>query len=108
MNFSNLSKKHNVKELPVIYTNMGANLNIISIPMNYKLKKGQTYTFSIQPRRGERWAIVNDEKWYYEWNITDDGIYTMNLTTDQSGTLVIYVMLGNDNLYSGCIGYKVE
>ena len=103
-----LIKEHNVKELPVIYTNMGANLNVISIPMNYKLKKGQTYTFSIQPRRGERWAIVNDDEWYYEWNITDDGIYTMNLTPDQSGALVIYVMLGNDNRYSGCIGYKVE
>ena len=87
---------------------MGANLNIISIPMNYKLKKGQTYTFSIQPRRGERWAIVNDEEWYYEWNITDDGIYTMNLSPGQNGALVIYVMLGDDNQYSGCIGYKVE
>ena len=103
-----LIKKHNVKELPLIYTNMGANLNVISIPMNYKLKKGKSYTFSIRPRRGERWAIVNDDEWYYEWNITDDGIYTMSLTPDQSGTLVIYVMLGNDNRYSGCIGYKVE
>ena len=103
-----LIKEHDVKELPVIYTNMGANLNVISIPMNYKLKKGKSYTFSIQPRRGERWAIVNNEEWYYEWNITDDGIYTMSLTPDQSGTLVIYVMLGDDNRYSGCIGYKVE
>ena len=103
-----LIEEHNIKELPIIYTNMGVNFKVISIPMTKKLKKGHSYTFSIRPRTGNKWAIVYNNKWYYDWDISDNGIHAMTITPEQSGNLTIYVQFNEGEQYHGCIGYDVK
>ena len=103
-----LIERHNVKELPIIYTNMGKYFRIISIPMTKKLKKEQSYTFIIKPTDGKNWAIVNGDEWNYDWHTSNDGTLTMTIKPKQSGNLVIYAQFGQDSRYSGCIGYSVE
>ena len=103
-----LIEKHNVKELPLFYTNMGINFKIISIPMSKKLYIGQSYTFILSPRDNNNLAIVHNDNWYMEWNTTNDGFYTMTITPKQKGSLTIYLQQGESNQYSGCITYDVE
>jgi hypothetical protein len=103
-----LIEKHNVKELPVIYNNMGTTLKIISVPMTKKLKKGQSYTFCIQPHTGCNWAIVHNDNWYYDWKISDSGIYTTTITPNENGSLIIYVQNNQNEQYHSCIRYDVE
>lgn len=103
-----LIEKHNVKELPIIYTDMGTNFKIITIPMTKKLKKGHSYTFRIRPRTGNKWAIVYNNKWYYNWDVSDNDIHTMTITPEQSGSLTIYVQFNEGEQYHGCIGYDVK
>lgn len=103
-----LIEKHNVKELPLFYTNMGINFKIISIPMSKKLYIGQSYTFILSPRDNNNLAIVHNDNWYMEWNTTNDGFYTMTITPKQKGSLTIYLQQGESNQYSGCISYDVE
>ena len=103
-----LIESHNVKELPITYSDMGEALKIISIPMTRKLNKGQSYTFSFIPTTNSTWAIINNDIWYQEWNIGKDGSYTMTITPEQEGELIIYVKPDlNQNNYYSCIGFYV-
>ena len=105
-NLYQLITSNNVKELPIFYSNMGQNLKIVNVPMTKNLKKGNTYTFSFYPRKGEKWAIINEGSWYTEWNISSDGKYTITVTPEGCGKLSLSV-LRDDGLYYSCLGYKV-
>ena len=105
-NLYQLITSNNVKELPIFYSNMGQNLKIVNVPMTNNLKKGNTYTFSFYPRKGEEWAIINEGSWYTEWNISSDGKYTITVTPEGCGKLSLSV-LRDDGLYYSCLGYKV-
>lgn len=97
---------NNVKELPVFYTNMGENLKIVSVPMTNKLKKGNAYTFSFYPQKGETWAVINEGAWYTDWNVSSDGMLTITVRPENYGKLNISV-LKDDGLYHACLGYKI-
>jgi hypothetical protein len=76
--------------------------------MTRKLNKGQSYTFSFIPTTNSTWAIINNDIWYQEWNIGKDGSYTMTITPEQEGELIIYVKPDlNQNNYYSCIGFYV-
>ena len=94
--------------IKMINGNMRANLKIISVPMTKKLNIGQSYTFCIQPRTGCNWAIVHNDKWYNEWEISNSGIYTITITPNENGSLIIYVQNNQNEQYHSCIRYDVE
>ena len=97
----------NVKELPVIYDGKGQRYTIIDFPMNKYLKAGQPYTFSFRPQIGIRWALVNNNQWYQDWNMLPDGALSMSLTPS-AGPLFLYVQLKEGDSYWTCIGYEVR
>lgn len=97
----------NVKELPVIYDGKGQRYTIIDFPMNKYLKAGQPYTFSFRPQIGIRWALVNNNQWYQDWNMLPDGALSMSLTPS-AGPLFLYVQLKDGDSYWTCIGYEVR
>ncbi len=104
-----LIREQKVKELPGIYYDKGQRLEIISVPMNRRLKRGQKYTFSFRPKSGVQWAIVaNRQKWYKDWAISKDGIYTVSITPERKGTLELFVMLHEGEEYWTCLAYDVE
>lgn len=105
-NLYQLITANNVKELPIIYTNMGRNLKIVNVPMTSELKKGKTYTFSFYPKEGEQWAIINESSWYTDWSVSSDGMYTIKVTPENCGKLLLSV-LKDDGRYYGCLGYKI-
>lgn len=98
---------NNIRELPLIYTNMGDKLHIVSVPMNMKLKEGSQYTFSFYPQEGINWTIVNNDNWYKNWNISNDGKYSMTITPE-CGDVVLFVQYNKGESYQGCIKYRCE
>lgn len=102
-----LITENNVKELPIIYTNMGQNMKLVSVPMNKELKVGTQYTISFYPKKEGEWAVINENSWYTEWQISDDGMYTITVTPKTQGKLSISVQNESDGLYYSCIGYTV-
>lgn len=101
-----LIENNNVKALPTFYTDKGKLLKIVKVPMNEKLTEGQTYTFSFYPRCSGKWAIVNNDIWHKEWNISEDGKLSMTIKPSK-GELVLYVQMADGENYSGCLGYEV-
>ena len=102
-----LIKENNVKELPIIYTGKGKELSIVSVPMNMELKAGKSYTFVFYPKRGYRWAVINNDQWHKQWNIAEDGRHSMTITP-QTGELGLYIQFNDGESYYQCIGYKCE
>ena len=58
-------REQHIEALPSVYHDRGQEFDIISVPMNRKLKAGKPYTFSIRPKSGIKWAIVADNNKYW-------------------------------------------
>lgn len=95
------------QELPILYSDKGQRLTIVSVPMNRRLQRGQSYTFSFRPQSGVNWAILNGTTWYRDWQ-QKDGLYTMTVTPRTPGTLALYVQLDGTNSFWTCLEYLVE
>lgn len=102
-----LVKAQHIKELPTIYSNNRFAIN--SIPWNGTLHVGQTYTFRITPYEGTRWAVINDDDWYLEWEEDNENPgLKITVTPKKAGELLISVEREDKpNSFSGCIEYKV-
>lgn len=103
----NCIREENIKELPSIHNGKGQRFTIISFPMNKRLKAGQSYTFSFRPQTGLRWALVNGEQWYREWQTKSDGTLSMTITPTK-GSLLLYAQLREGENYWSCIEYDVR
>lgn len=99
-------KSHGVTELPIFYTNMGKHLRIASLPMHYRLRVGQSYTFSFYPTNGKKWAVLEGQKWHQTFSQADDGRLTITITPQNAGMLYITTNVSG-NSYQHCIGYEV-
>lgn len=96
-----------VSGLPMFY---GAGDYIATdIPLNGTLRVGQSYTFTLQPRGGVRWAVINEKTWHRAWN-TDPSTGTISMTVvpDAPGKLVVAVQLQDGGSYSYCLTYTVK
>lgn len=102
-----LITENDVKELPIIYTNMGQNMKLVSLPINMELNVGTEYTFSFYPKKKGSWAVINEGDWFTEWQMSDDGKYTITVTPERQGKLSISVQNENDSMYYSCLGYTV-
>ena len=97
----------NIKELPIIYSGKGQRFRIVSVPMNKHLSANQPYTFSFYPQSGIRWAVVNNNKWYHNFQVASDGKYTITVTPS-SGKLSLYVQFAEGESYWACLEYDVR
>ena len=85
----------------------GQKLKIVSIPMTKRLMTGETYTFRFIPESGKKWVIINGEKWYNDWQISDDGVYSITIKPTFIGSLKLSVQLEADGPYWSCLEYEV-
>ena len=103
-----LIRKSGTHELPILNSSKGQKLEIMSVPMNYTLRVGNTYTFRFKPLSGNNWALINGDVWHTEWNKLSDGTYEMTVKTTQSGYLLLSVQLQDGEPYWSCLEYEVR
>lgn len=97
-----------VTELPTFYHSEG-HCTIEEMPLNGTLHVGQTYTFSIRPHNGLQWAIINVNDWYKSWQTDPDtGAWTMTVTPQKTGKLLLSVQMKEGEGYSACFQYEVR
>lgn len=102
-----LIREHHVSELPMLFFENGQDLTIVSVPMTKELQSGVVYSFSFYPKAGVKWAVVNNNKWYTDWQISDDGMYSMSITPTAAGPLYLYVQIEQGQSYWPCMQYEV-
>lgn len=102
-----LIRQHQVRSLPILYQDKGQRLQIISVPMDKILARDHEYTFQFRPQSGEEWAIVNEGVWWKTWKI-NDGVYTMTVKPKTSGSLALYVKMGDSGKFWTCLEYLVR
>lgn len=103
-----LIRRHNVSKLPILYSGYGQYLKIIDIPMTRELQTGRSYTFRFVPCNDRQWAIIEGAStWHREWDIDDDGVYSMTITLKNRGDLKIATNLEGSSFYT-CIGYEIK
>ena len=104
-----LIREQHVEALPSIYHDKGQEFDIISVPINRKLQVGKSYTFSIRPKSGIKWAIVaNRSEWFTEWQDDGKGVCTMTVTPKSKGSLELYTLMEDNNNYWTSLVYEVE
>ena len=103
----NLIRSEKVTELPMLFELKNNNLQLISVPMSKQLKMGNTYIFCIQPSPETQWSIINNGKSYKEWQISEDGTYSLSITPDSKGPLSLF-MLGQDGKLWPFVSYEVQ
>lgn len=103
-----LIREFQVSELPILFSKNGQALTIVSVPMTKNLKSGESYTFSFYPKSGIKWALVNNNnEWFSDWQISDDGMYSMSLTPTVAGPLYLYVQNEEGQSFWSCLQYEV-
>lgn len=95
-------------DLPLILGGCEEKFEMVSVPMTEELKKGETYTFKIRPKVDSDWMIEDGCGEHRDWNISSDGVYTMELTMNCTGGVIIFVENENGRSYTGCLYYIVK
>ncbi len=97
-----------VKSLPAFYDTAG-DCAIDEMPLNGTLQAGKSYTFTLRPRNGAKWAIINDGKWYRTWATdAETGAISMTVVPETPGNLVLAVQLKEGESYEYCISFEVK
>jgi len=100
-------RQQHITTLPIIYSDKGQKLKIISVPMTNDLVQGQEYTFQFRPESGAEWAILNKETWYREWD-RDKGVYSMKIIPRSKGLLMLCVCTAEGGPFWSCLRYEVK
>ena len=102
-----LVREQGVRELPTLHDGMGLKLAIASVPMSRELQKGESYTFSFYPRTGVKWAVVNGQNWFTEWQVAEDGLHSIAVTPTTPGRLSLFVQTAEGDSFWPCLEYVV-
>lgn len=82
---------------------------IVEMPYNGVLHTGIEYSFTLEPREGSRWIILNGEQLYDEWQpVPDSNAVTMTVTPQSEGELLLLVNSGAGDNYQYCLRYIVS
>lgn len=95
--------------LPRFYTNKGdAPFYIRKIPMQERLRPGETYRFAIR-KKSARFSILCDKEYIHsnEWEYKN-GVYTLDYTVPCGKELKISWYNEQDKLYYCCVLYKIS
>lgn len=97
-----------INALPEFYKTDGQ-CTLENIPLDGTLQCGQSYTFTLRPRNGIQWALVNGNTWHKNWTTDPEtGSMTMTIVPDTAGTLVLAVQLQPNGSYEYCLCYQVR
>ena len=102
-----LVRAQGVTELPTLYDGRGQQLTIASVPMNREMKTGESYTFSFYPKTEGKWAVVNGQDWFTDWQIAEDGMHSITVSPKTSGRLSLFVQNPGEDSYWSCLEYMV-
>jgi hypothetical protein len=86
---------------------MGLKLAITSVPMSRELHQGESYTFSFYPRTGVKWAVVNGQEWFTDWQVAADGQHSLTVSPKASGRLALFVQTAEGDSFWPCLEYVV-
>ena len=101
-------RRGEVVGLPTFYDSAG-DCVIDEMPLNGMLRLGQSYTFTLRPRNGVKWAIINEGSWNRTWNIDQStGAMSMTVTPMNAGKLVLAVQMKQGGTYEYCISFNVK
>ena len=103
-----LIRENDVKELPPLHSSNGQKLEIVEVPMTKKISRNTTYTFRFYPKSGVKWVMKNEDEWLTDWEVSDDGMYSMTVTPVKAGNLSLYVQLEEGQSYWATLEYDVE
>ena len=106
-NLLSLICEKGVKELPVIHSERGQKLRVVSVPMTKQLKKGTTYSFQFYPLSNKQWMLINNDTWFEDWTIADDGMYSISIVPSSVGRLSLFVQSDDGESFWQCIEYEV-
>lgn len=99
-------KRENIKQVPKIYDSGDFTLN--DVPLNGKLKVGQTYQFAFSPYEKGEWVIINGDDFMSDWKSDPQtGAWVMTVTPQFKGKLLLG-LCKSGNKYSYCVEYDVE
>ena len=101
-------RKNNVKALPVLYSSKGQKLEIVDVPMSKTMSRGQHYRFRFYPKSGQEWVITNEGVLLTDWEVADDGMYSMNVKPEKAGKLSLSVQFEEGQSYWITLEYDVE
>lgn len=103
-----LLRQQNMAELPKLYRKNADKLKIEQVPMGKMLKVGTPYVFRFRPMEADtNWAVTNNQKWYRDWT-NEDGVWSIQVTPEESGRLMLLVQSPGNKSYWSCIEYEVE
>lgn len=101
-------RRGEVTSLPTFYDSAG-DCAIDAMPLNGVLRIGQSYTFTLRPRNGTAWAIINEGNWNRAWTTdSQTGAMSMTVTPTTAGTLVLAVQMQQGGTYEYCISFAVK
>ena len=102
-------KRDHIKQLPLIYDSGDFKLN--DVPLNGKLKVGETYQFAFSPYEEGDWVIINNGKFTHDWNQDPQTrAWVMTVVPEAKGKVVLAYKPAGDtgNSYSYCVAYEAE
>jgi hypothetical protein len=101
-----LLRQQRVTELPKLYRKNAGKLKIEQVPMNKRLRVGETYIFRFKPVEETNWALINNKIWHRNWNV-EDGTWSMQVVPQESGTLTLMVQPPENKSFWSCMEYEV-
>lgn len=102
-------KKDNIRQVPHIYDWGDYKLN--DVPLNGKLKVGETYRFAFSPYEEGDWVIINSGNFIHEWEQDPQTrAWVMTVVPEAPGQVVLAFKRAGDtgNSYGSCVEYDVE
>lgn len=102
-------KRDNIRQVPLIYDAGDFKLN--DVPLNGKLKVGETYQFAFSPYEEGDWVIINNGKFTHDWKQDPQTrAWVMTVVPEAAGKVVLAFKPQGDtgNSYSYCVEYEAD
>lgn len=96
-----------LNELPAVNFEGKYYVQFVSIPMGKYLRREQVYQFAIKVSSISEWAIINEGKFYENWQSRYDGTYIIKVTPAYAGKLTLSEYKVSDGKYHACLMYTV-
>lgn len=88
--------------------NASIECRMVDVPLDGRLRVGESYSFRFTPGKGNAFAAINGEAWTMDWVQNPDGTVSLAVTPTVSGELKISARIGEDMSYWPILTYTVE
>ena len=76
--------------------------------MTKVISRDHAYTFRFYPKSGVKWAIKNESAWLTNWEVSDDGMFSMTIIPTESGHLTLNVQIEEGQPYWAVLKYDIN